>query len=176
MTPPRNGAHAAYLSAVPPRARPFQGQRAGIVTRMAANIVDLLVVAGIVVVIYAAIAGIGFLLNPSNFHWPDGLGAGLPAVGAVVLVPYLTLCWRITGRTYGDALFGLRVVNSKDERLRVPRALLRAFFCAVFPIGVLWVAVSSRNRSVQDVVLRTSVIYDWVPRTDASPEPGPSIV
>jgi hypothetical protein len=30
-----------------------------------------------------------------------------------------------------------------------------------FPIGILWVAMSHENRSVQDVVLRTSVIYDW---------------
>jgi len=31
----------------------------------------------------------------------------------------------------------------------------------VFPIGVLWVAVSRTNKSVQDILVRTSVIYDW---------------
>jgi hypothetical protein len=31
----------------------------------------------------------------------------------------------------------------------------------VFPIGVLWVAVNRENRSVQDIVLRTSVVYEW---------------
>jgi hypothetical protein len=38
---------------------------------------------------------------------------------------------------------------------------LRAAFCVAFAVGVFWVLVSSSNRSVQDVVLRTSVIYDW---------------
>lgn len=38
---------------------------------------------------------------------------------------------------------------------------MRALACALFPIGVLWVAVSRENWSLQDVVLRTSVIYDW---------------
>jgi hypothetical protein len=30
-----------------------------------------------------------------------------------------------------------------------------------FPIGLAWAIISRRNRSVQDVVLRTIVIYDW---------------
>jgi hypothetical protein len=32
--------------------------------------------------------------------------------------------------------------------------------CTIFPIGLLWVLVSQENRSVQDVLLRTSVVYD----------------
>jgi uncharacterized RDD family membrane protein YckC len=31
----------------------------------------------------------------------------------------------------------------------------------VFPIGLMWVLVSSRNRSVADIILGTAVIYDW---------------
>jgi hypothetical protein len=42
-------------------------------------------------------------------------------------------------------------------------ALLRAAFCVFFPIGLLWCAGSRANRSVQDVVLRSSVVYDWSP-------------
>jgi hypothetical protein len=34
----------------------------------------------------------------------------------------------------------------------------------LFPILLLWVAVSRQNRSVQDLVLRTSVVYDWTAR------------
>jgi uncharacterized RDD family membrane protein YckC len=81
-------------------------------------------------------------------------------------VPYLTLSWRLTGRTYGDQLLGLRVVNYEGRQMRFVGALLRALFCAVFPLGLLWVAVSPANRSVQDVVLRTSVVYDWLPTAD----------
>ena len=36
-----------------------------------------------------------------------------------------------------------------------------AILCVVFPIGLLWCVVSEENRSVQDLLLRTSVIYDW---------------
>ena len=151
------------LSAVPTAARAYQGQRAGVITRITANAIDLLVVVLIVCVIYAVVAGFLFLLRPSSFHFPGGLGWSIPVIGFAVAVPYLTLCWRMTGRTYGDVLLGLRVVNYDGRQLRIAGALLRAVFCVVFPIGVLWVALSPANRSVQDVVLRTSVIYDWLP-------------
>ena len=48
--------------------------------------------------------------------------------------------------------------------MRLIGALLRAVGYVVFPIGLLWVAISPANRSVQDVILRSSVIYDWSAR------------
>jgi uncharacterized RDD family membrane protein YckC len=86
------------------------------------------------------------------------------ASGFVVLVLYQTLAWWLTGRTYGGLVMGLRVVNFTGRGLRLAGSFARAIFCACFPIGILWVAVSRENRSVQDVVLRTSVIYDWQPK------------
>lgn len=154
---------SAHLSVVPVAARAFQGRRAGVVTRVVANVVDVMVVVVILCVIYAVVAGFAFLLHPSSFHFPAGLGWSIPVIGFVVAVPYLALCWRMTGRTYGDALLGLRVVNHDGKRMRIAGALLRAVACVVFPIGVLWVAVSPANRSAQDVILRTSVVYDWLP-------------
>jgi uncharacterized RDD family membrane protein YckC len=156
--------HAGHPSAIPLPARQYQGRRAGVVTRVVANAVDLGVVIAIVGAIYAVIAATAFLLHPRSFHWPTGLGWSIPVIGFVVLVPYLTLSWCMTGRTYGDALLGLRVVNYRGERMRIAGAALRAVACTVFPIGVLWIAISPANRSLQDLVLRTSVIYDWTPR------------
>ena len=43
-------------------------------------------------------------------------------------------------------------------------AFVRAFLCALFPIGLFWSAVSSRNESVQDLLVRTTVLYDWGPK------------
>ncbi len=156
--------HAAHLSSIPTPARPYQGRRAGIVTRLLASIVDVAVVIAILGAIYGAIVAVAFLVNPRSFHWPAGLGWSIPVIGLVVAVPYLTLSWCTTGRTYGDTLLGLRVVNYRGERMQIPGAALRAVACTLFPIGVLWIAVSRANRSLQDVVLRTSVIYDWAPR------------
>jgi uncharacterized RDD family membrane protein YckC len=75
---------------------------------------------------------------------------------------YWTIGWATTGRTIGNLVMGLRVVSRKGQHPHWAGAALRAAFCAFFPFGLLWVIVSRSNRSVQDVVLRTSVIYDWV--------------
>ena len=61
-------------------------------------------------------------------------------------------------------MLGLRVVSSRDAGLPLWRAFVRAILCALFPIGLFWSAVSSRNESVQDLLVRTTVVYDWGPK------------
>ena len=65
----------------------------------------------------------------------------------------------MAGRTYGDRLLGLRVADDRGTRLGWKRCVTRAALCTIFPIGLVWVLVSQENRSVQDVLLRTSVVY-----------------
>jgi uncharacterized RDD family membrane protein YckC len=151
----------ARMIAVPPEARGYQGQRAGLVSRLLASAVDLVAVAAIVAAGYLAVSTIMFLYNPSRFHFPVPDRTWLLTAGGVVLFFYLAASWFMTGRTWGDLLLGLCVVNYRGERLRLYGAALRAALCVVFPIGIFYVAVSRANRSVADVVLRTSVVYDW---------------
>jgi uncharacterized RDD family membrane protein YckC len=160
------------VSPLPREARPYQGRRAGLVTRMGAAAIDGVVVVLLVLAGYAGIAVLLFLLDPRGFEFPDvGLLLSL-ASAFVVLVVYETLAWWLTGRTYGALVLGLRVVNHAGRRMRLSGAFVRALFTAVFPIGIVWVAVSRENRSVHDVVLRTSVIYDWQPTGGAHHPPA----
>ena len=103
-----------------------------------------------------------FVVDARGFELP---AADLPVpaqpAGTVVLFGYFTTAWATTGRTYGNHLMGLRVVNYRGERMRWAGAAVRAAFCLAFPIGLFWAVVSPTNSSVQDTVLRTSVIYDW---------------
>jgi uncharacterized RDD family membrane protein YckC len=41
--------------------------------------------------------------------------------------------------------------------------VLRAVACVVFPVGLLWVVVDKRRRSLQDIVFRTRVVYAGEP-------------
>lgn len=145
----------------------LQGRGAGLFSRFAAAMVDLVVILLLLGVIYAVSAGFAFLVDPRNFQWPERIGWTIPLVGLVLATPYLTIAWCSSGRTMGDVLFGLRVVNRRGGRLRLPRALVRALFCLLFPLGLLWIPFSPSRRSVQDIVLRTSVNYDWVPQHHA---------
>ena len=150
-----------HMTAVPPEARGYQGQRAGLVSRLLASAVDLAVVAGVVAAGYLGVSMVLFLWNPSRFRFPTPDRVWLLIAGGVVLFCYLWGAWALSGRTWGDFLLGLRVVNYRGEPLHVYGAAIRAALCVVFPIGIFYVAVSRANRSIADVVLRTSVVYDW---------------
>lgn len=136
------------------------GSRAGLVSRVLASAVDLLVVALLVTAGYLAVAATRFLLHPAGFTFPAVSGRTLLLVGLGVLAAYLTLTWAVLCATVGDRLMGLRVVGVRGTRLPWAWCVVRAALCTVFPIGLFWVLVSRENRSVQDILLRTSVVYD----------------
>lgn len=159
------------VTPIPREARPYQGQRAGLVTRLIAAIIDVLVVVAVLSAGYVALAGLRFVLDPQSFQMPATSVVLSLSAGFVVLVVYLTAAWSSTGRTYGCHVMGLRVVNFRGQRLRFAGALARAVFYAVFPVGLFWCAASRGHRSLQDTLLRTSVIYDWQPRPSSPAGP-----
>lgn len=160
------GHRPAPVSPIPREAQAYQGHRAGIVTRFAADAIDFGVLVAVLVGMYIAWSTLVFLADPRDFSFPPVTFAIAFVVGAVVLGAYLTFGWWLTGKTYGKHVMGLRVVNFDGRRLHFVGAAARAAFCVVFPLGLFWVLVSRANRSVQDVVIRTSVIYDWSVRLD----------
>jgi len=162
-------------SVLPPAANEVQGQRAGVVTRTVVMVVDAAVVAATVGVAYLAFAAVRFMRRPVNFSWPTVTFGAVIVASVVVCVLYLTVTWSTTGRSAGKRLFGLRVVEGDGERLHLIRAFLRAVTCTLFPILLYWAAISSQNRSIQDLVLRTSVIYDWRTRGPVSRPPDPAV-
>ena len=162
---------------LPPGARTFQGQRAGFISRAIAAAIDVTLTFIAVLLTAAALWMLSFIIDPETAATDSGSRVPellyMVAYGYFLNWAYWTVCWAVSGRTIGNLVMGIRVVNRKGERLGWGGAAVRSVFCAFFPIGLLWVVVSGANRSVQDVVLRTSVIYDWVVRTpDTRESPG----
>jgi uncharacterized RDD family membrane protein YckC len=124
-------------------------------------VVDGVVVALVLLLLYGGVAGFLFVLSPRSFTFPDSSLIFSVVFFLGTAVVYLGLSWWLNGRSYGDAVMGLRVTSGRGERLGLWTSLLRALLCCAFPVGLFWAAVSARNRSVQDVLLRTTVIYDW---------------
>jgi len=159
---PEEGHHnGAARITVPTAARSVQGHRAGIVTRLLAAAIDAVVAVTAVALGYAGAVAAYFVLSPRGFSFPDPGFAVLFACYLGFLTCYLTLAWATTGRSYGARLLGLRVVNSRGGRIRPIIALGRALLCVFVPVVLFWVIISRENRSAADILLRTSVIYDW---------------
>jgi uncharacterized RDD family membrane protein YckC len=135
--------------------------RAGLVTRAIAAVVDAVAIAVLVLVVFAGATAVRFVLSPLTFSWPQPSTLLSTSVVAAAAVVYLAVAWATTGRTYGAGLLGLRVLTAAGTHLGWGRATLRAALCVVFPVGLLWTAVSPVRRSVQDALLRTVVVYDW---------------
>jgi uncharacterized RDD family membrane protein YckC len=151
---------------IPEAARVYQGTRAGLVSRVLANGIDVLITLIALGVYYGALSAVLFLYGTGHFDISNVIAWSVPVLGVIFLLGYLTLSWTTTGRTYGDQLLGLRVIDVNGDRLRFGRAMLRALLCVFFPVGVLWVAISAQNRSAQDIVVHTWVIYDWSTNVD----------
>jgi len=151
----------ASAIAIPPAAVAKQGVRAGLVSRVLAAALDAVVTLLLLCGGYLGLVGLRFLLSPRSFTFPSPAARSAVAALLGVEVLYLTVCWATTGRTYGNHLMALRVVGRHGLRLHLVAAFVRAVAYTLFPIGLAWVAVSRTNRSLQDIVLRTSVIYNW---------------
>jgi uncharacterized RDD family membrane protein YckC len=148
-------------SVFPPAAAEQQGHRAGVVSRTVTLVIDAAVVAAQGLVLYAIVVAVRLMREPRAFTWPKVTWHEAVLILGVLCVLYLTWGWTSTGRTVGDRLMGLRVVDRSGERLRFVRAFLRAVACMLFPLGLYWCVVSRGGSSVQDLIFRTAVVYDW---------------
>lgn len=153
-SPPR---HAPY----PPVAMAEQGRRAGVVTRTIVMVVDAAIVVSATALGYLWWSAILFIVRPRTFSWPDPPDGTAFVAAYAICVVYLTVAWATTGRSIGKRLLGLRVLGHRGRPMGWGVAFLRANACTFFPVLLFWSALSRRNRSVQDLVFRTSVIYDW---------------
>lgn len=134
---------------------------AGVVTRVLAAVADTAAVAVTAGLVYLGAAGLRFAWSATTFTWPRPDATVTVTVTGLIAVGYLTLAWATTGRTYGGGLLGVRVLSNRHAGLGWFRAALRAVLCVVFPVGLLWSAVSRTRRSVQDILVRSVVVYDW---------------
>lgn len=146
---------------VPKEARAIQGMRAGIITRVCAVAIDIGAVIVTVLILNGILAIVRVVLQQTVSVTVPEIAMSV-ALGAWLLWLFWTIGWWSTGRTLGMHIMGLRVINHAGDNLRFPVSAVRSVFCIVFPIGLLWTLVSHENRSLQDIVLRTSVINDWV--------------
>jgi uncharacterized RDD family membrane protein YckC len=124
--------------------------------------IDLVVVVLIGVALLVVIAGIRGLFTGEVEVEASQEELRGPLATLLVLV-YLAYGWGLNGRTVGKVVLGLRVVRSDGADLTGWRGLWRAVLYIVFLPGILWAAVSRKNASVQDLLLRTAVVYDWGP-------------
>jgi uncharacterized RDD family membrane protein YckC len=147
------------------RAQAASGRRAGLVTRLLVTAVDFVVVTALLFGILFSISVAQYLMGGDVINLPNTGPISSSLAFLVVEFVYLAVAWRLTGRTFGKQVFGLRAIQADGAPLSRRRSIARAAWCTVIGIpSLLWAGVSSRNAAVHDIVLHTAVVYDWSER------------
>jgi uncharacterized RDD family membrane protein YckC len=155
---------------------------AGLFRRVAATLVDLLLLVPLVLLFGGASAlvtgqtlprpgelGLGYLVHLAV----DGGVAGAVAlgIGALVGLLYVVIFLATSGQTPGLRLLGLRVIDGYGESPSLLRAIVRTLglgvSLAAFGLGVLWIGFSREKQGLHDLVAGT-----WVVRAGARLEAG----
>ncbi len=141
----------------------YQGHYAGSVSRFAAYVIDVAVSTGVFSLALAAISsGVQVVTRHVSWNRSD-------AVVAVIFVGwqfvYFAYSWAVSGRTFGMAVLGLRVVRADGTSLEARQGVIRAL---VFPLsfllcglGFLGILVQREHRALHDLIAGTAVIYAW---------------
>ncbi|GAA4738714.1 RDD family protein [Gordonia alkaliphila] len=133
---------------------------AGIVSRTLAAFLDLLTVLAMLAGTYLTVAFVAFLVDVRSFDFPTVRWLFTVPGFLVGCILYQVIAWTVFGRTLGQGLMGLQVVRRKSTaNLHVLQAFGRAVVCTLFPLGLAWVVLSPKRRSVQDIAARSRVIY-----------------
>ena len=133
------------------------------VTRAIAATVDAVVVILVVALGLVAVNAFVFVLNPQGYRLVGASQEVLVGVALGTAIVYLAGTWAMVGRSYGCHVMGLRVVDRRGRSPRLAMALLRAVLYVFFPLGLVWCGVVRSRKSVQDLLLGTTVVYDWMP-------------
>jgi uncharacterized RDD family membrane protein YckC len=148
----------------PDRDLGLQGHHAGIVTRVVAFGIDVLLSSALF-----AIGGrvIEFVL--SSVLGKDVSLSDAPVAASVGLATWLLLYFAypvaVSGRTLGMALVGLEVISKDGGGVSAGRALVRTLVLPISVIllglGILTILVDRNRRALHDMVAGTVVVYSW---------------
>jgi len=142
----------------------YQGRYAGSVSRFVAYAIDLVVSSAVFSLALAAISYGVHIVTGHSVSWNHS--SPVVAVLYVLLqFTYFGYSWAVSGRTFGMAVIGLRVVRADgtaiEPRQGVVRALVFPLSFLLFGLGFLGILVQREHRALHDLIAGTAVVYGW---------------
>jgi uncharacterized RDD family membrane protein YckC len=142
----------------------YQGRYAGSVSRFAAYAIDLAVSSAVFSLALAAISYGVHVVTGHDVSWHRS-NVVVAILFAAWQFLYFGYSWAASGRTFGMAALGIRVVGADGSVLEPRRGIVRAL---VFPLsfllcglGFVGILVQREHRALHDLIAGTAVIYAW---------------
>jgi uncharacterized RDD family membrane protein YckC len=148
----------------PERDLSLQGHYAGLATRLAAFVIDLV---ALLILFDILINTVEFVVSTLAGHqWKISnlpVGGGLSL--GILAILYCTYPVAAGGRTFGMAMAGLRVVRPDGSPVGWPQAVIRILALPLsfltLGFGFLLIVLRQDHRALQDLIGGTAVVYAW---------------
>jgi uncharacterized RDD family membrane protein YckC len=148
----------------PPALSSYQGHYAGSVSRFAAYAIDLVASSAVFALALAAISYGVHIVTGHDVSW----NRSSPVVVVLYVLWqffYFGYSWAVSGRTFGMATLGIRVVGADGSVLEPRRGVLRALVFPLsfllFGLGFLGILVQREHRALHDLIAGSAVVYSW---------------
>ena len=151
-------------SADPQLAVTLQGHYAGAVTRLAAFALDQSVATSAFALGSAIVSWVLQLVTGGEIAWnPSPWLTGL--IFLVWLFIYYAYPWSVSGKTFGMAVLGIRVVRADGApatpRNGVLRTLALPLSFLTLGLGFVPIITGKHRRALHDLIAGTAVVYAW---------------
>ncbi|HEY3955147.1 MAG TPA: RDD family protein [Streptosporangiaceae bacterium] len=141
-----------------------QGRYAGAVSRFLAYVIDVAVSSAVFAAALAAVSYAATVVTGRQISWNRD-NAVVTALFVAWQFFYFGYSWAASGKTFGMAVVGIRVVRADGATLDPWRGALRA---AVFPLsflllglGFAGILVQRERRALHDLIAGSAVVYAW---------------
>jgi len=155
------------VTSVPAGQPERRGHYAGFASRFVAYVVDIAVSSGAFTLALAAVSFAASVVTGKSVNW-NRTNVVVLAIYVCWLFLYFAYSWAVTGKTFGMALLGVRVVRTDGDPAGVRRAIVRTLALPLSfllcGLGFLGILVGRQRRALHDVIAGTAVVYTWSAR------------
>ncbi len=141
-----------------------QGHYAGAVSRFLAFVADLAAASAVFALALAAVSYAATIITGSQISW-NRQDIAVAIIYVIWLFLYFGYSWAASGRTFGMAVLGVRVVRADGYAIDPWRGALRALVFPLsfllFGLGFLGILVQRERRALHDLIAGTAVVYAW---------------
>ena len=141
-----------------------QGNYAGSVSRLVAYAIDLAVSSGLFSLALAAISYVAKIVSGHEVSW-NRQNTVVVIVYVLWEFFYFGYAWAMSGRTFGMAVLGIKVVQADGQLIQPRQGVVRSL---AFPLsflllglGFLGILVQREHRALHDLIAGTAVVYAW---------------
>ena len=143
----------------------LQGDYSGVVSRLAAFALDLVIGSFLFTLALAAVDFSISIVTGHPVHWSRSDSVVVAAISVVWLFLYFAYCWATTGKTPGMVVLGLRVVRADGAHAEPWRAVVRTLILpisvALFFVSIPLILLQRAHQAPHDLVAGTAVVYAW---------------